>query len=141
MATDPPHHSRDTSRRYPRTSESGAGPAHAGLDPPSHDRGSAVRRGPLILVWWLMAIAGGARAYGDFTQAATHPLGLVLLIGLTWAFFQHLLSGIRHLVMDTGAGFELQTNKRLRRTDPGRLARPDFAGVGAGPGGESDEPG
>ena len=34
-----------------------------------------------------------------------------MLIGLTWAFFQHLLSGIRHLVMDTGAGFELGTNK------------------------------
>lgn len=69
--------------------------------------------GLALLVWWLMAIAGGARAYGDFTQAATHPLGLVVLIGLTWAFFQHLLSGIRHLVMDTGAGFELQTNKRF----------------------------
>jgi succinate dehydrogenase / fumarate reductase cytochrome b subunit len=27
-----------------------------------------------------------------------------VLIGLTWAFFQHLLSGIRHLVMDTGSG-------------------------------------
>jgi len=34
-----------------------------------------------------------------------------VLIGLTWAFFQHLLSGIRHLVMDTGAAFELGVNK------------------------------
>lgn len=33
------------------------------------------------------------------------------MVGLTWAFFQHLLSGIRHLVMDTGTGFELNTNK------------------------------
>jgi succinate dehydrogenase / fumarate reductase cytochrome b subunit len=69
--------------------------------------------GLAILVWWLMAIAGGAKAYADFINAASHPLGLVVLIGLTWAFFQHLLSGIRHLVMDTGAGFELQTNKRF----------------------------
>ena len=37
--------------------------------------------------------------------------GLVVLIGLTWAFFQHLLSGIRHLVMDTGENFELRPNK------------------------------
>ena len=44
---------------------------------------------------------------------ATHPVGLIVLVGLTWAFFQHLLSGIRHLVMDTGAGFELGTNKRF----------------------------
>ena len=42
-----------------------------------------------------------------------HPVGLIVLIGLTWAFFQHLLSGIRHLVMDSGAGFELDTNKRF----------------------------
>ena len=69
--------------------------------------------GLALLVWWLMAIAEGGDAYADFTEAATHPLGLVVLVGLTWAFFQHLLSGIRHLVMDTGAGFELDTNKRF----------------------------
>jgi succinate dehydrogenase / fumarate reductase cytochrome b subunit len=39
------------------------------------------------------------------------PVGLVVLVGLTWSFFQHLLSGIRHLVMDTGAAFELGINK------------------------------
>ena len=76
--------------------------------------GAAVAIGGLaILTWWLMAIAGGADAYADFNTAAKHPLGLVVLIGLTWAFFQHLLSGVRHLVMDTGAGFELDTNKRF----------------------------
>lgn len=64
-----------------------------------------------ILTWWLFAIAGGPEAYATFTAAATHPLGLVVLIGVTWSFFQHLLSGIRHLVMDTGAGFELGINK------------------------------
>ena len=34
-----------------------------------------------------------------------------MLIGITWCYFQHLLSGIRHLVMDTGAAFELGINK------------------------------
>src|SRR3546814_9015224 len=33
------------------------------------------------------------------------------MIGLTWAFFQHLCSGLRHFVLDTGAGYELKTNK------------------------------
>ena len=33
------------------------------------------------------------------------------LIGLTWAFFQKTFAGIRHLVMDTGMGFELRRNK------------------------------
>ena len=30
---------------------------------------------------------------------------------LTWAFFQHLFSGLRHFVLDTGAGYELRTNR------------------------------
>jgi succinate dehydrogenase / fumarate reductase cytochrome b subunit len=64
-----------------------------------------------ILTWWLWAIANGAEAYGNFTKVASSPIGLIVLIGLTWSFFQHLLSGIRHLVMDTGAAFELGINK------------------------------
>ena len=64
-----------------------------------------------ILTWWLFAVASGPEAYATFTKAAMHPLGLVVLVGITWSFFQHLLSGIRHLVMDTGAGFELGINK------------------------------
>ena len=65
-----------------------------------------------ILVWWLLAISGSAQGYEDFTKAATHPVGLFVLIGLTWAFFQKTLAGIRHLVMDTGAGFEITANRR-----------------------------
>jgi succinate dehydrogenase / fumarate reductase cytochrome b subunit len=64
-----------------------------------------------ILTWWLFATSSGADAYASFTKAATHPVGLVVLVGITWSFFQHLLTGIRHLVMDTGAAFELGINK------------------------------
>jgi succinate dehydrogenase / fumarate reductase cytochrome b subunit len=67
--------------------------------------------GLAVLTWWLLAIAGGADAYATFVKAATHWLGTIVLIGLTWAFFQHLFSGIRHLIMDTGMGFELSANK------------------------------
>jgi succinate dehydrogenase / fumarate reductase cytochrome b subunit len=69
--------------------------------------------GLALLTWWLLALAGSASGYDDFSAAASHPLGLLVLIGLTWAFFQHTLSGIRHLIMDTGAGFELRTNKGM----------------------------
>lgn len=64
-----------------------------------------------LLVWWLVAIEGGTDSYSTFTGAMSHWLGLVVLIGLTWAFFQKTFAGIRHLLMDTGMGFELRANK------------------------------
>ena len=67
--------------------------------------------GLAALTWWLLAIAGGAESYATFQKIATHWIGIVILIGLTWAFFQHLFSGLRHLVTDTGMGFDLRSNK------------------------------
>ena len=68
--------------------------------------------GGAVLLWWLWAAADGRESYEYFTSWATHWTGVVVGIGLTWAFFQHAASGLRHLVMDVGAGFELNTNKR-----------------------------
>jgi succinate dehydrogenase / fumarate reductase cytochrome b subunit len=67
--------------------------------------------GLAILTWWLFALASGVDAYATFAKVSTSPIGLIVLVGLTWSFFQHLLTGIRHLVMDTGAIFELGINK------------------------------
>ncbi len=67
--------------------------------------------GAAAFVWWLMAAASGADAYKTFTGWATSWYGIVVAVGLTWAFFQHLFSGLRHFVMDAGAGFELNQNK------------------------------
>jgi len=67
--------------------------------------------GALGLVWWLMAAAAGPEAYATFVKCATSPIGYIVMIGLTWAFFQHLFSGLRHFVLDMGAGYELRTNK------------------------------
>ncbi|HSQ98384.1 MAG TPA: succinate dehydrogenase, cytochrome b556 subunit [Sphingomicrobium sp.] len=69
--------------------------------------------GLAILSWWLMALAQGPDAYATFEKTAHGPIGIIVLVGLSWSFFQHLLSGIRHLVMDTGAGFELRLNRTL----------------------------
>jgi succinate dehydrogenase / fumarate reductase cytochrome b subunit len=67
--------------------------------------------GAAALVWWLVAAASGADAYKDFAGWANSWLGIVVAVGLSWAFFQHLLSGLRHFVMDIGAGFEIEGNK------------------------------
>lgn len=79
--------------------------------------------GGIIFIWWLAAAASGPEAYADFyyyAVAADRGDGLgsfvnivagIVAVGLTWTFFQHMFSGIRHLVLDTGAGYELNTNK------------------------------
>jgi succinate dehydrogenase / fumarate reductase cytochrome b subunit len=67
--------------------------------------------GAAIFVWWLVAVAGSAETYATFAGWATWKWSLIVWVGLTWAFFQHTLSGLRHLVLDMGAGFELRANK------------------------------
>ncbi len=67
--------------------------------------------GILGVVWWLMAIAMGPEAYATFVKCATSPIGYLVMIGISWFFFQHMMSGLRHFVLDMGAGYELNTNK------------------------------
>ncbi len=67
--------------------------------------------GLFMLLWWLGALASGPEYYAHFAEWMGSPVGYIILIGLTWAFFNHAASGIRHFVMDAGAGFELDTNR------------------------------
>ena len=67
--------------------------------------------GLALLLWWLGALASGGRAYETFLALAGSPLGIVVLVGISWAFFNHLCSGIRHFVLDLGAGYELKSNR------------------------------
>jgi succinate dehydrogenase / fumarate reductase cytochrome b subunit len=67
--------------------------------------------GAAAFVWWLMAAATSPEAYSDFLDHADNWYGIVVGVGLSWAFFQHMLSGIRHFVLDIGAGYELGVNK------------------------------
>lgn len=67
--------------------------------------------GGVIFIWWLVAAASGPEAYATFYKVATSWFGYLVGIGLTWTFFQHLFNGLRHFVMDAGAGFDLKINK------------------------------
>ncbi len=64
-----------------------------------------------VLLWWLGALASGPGAYDTFYTHASSWYGMVVLIGLTWAFFTHLSSGLRHFVLDLGAGYEIDMNR------------------------------
>ncbi len=76
--------------------------------------GNAMAFGAVVLfLWWLIAAATGPAAYATFYAVATGWVGVVVGIGLTWVLFQHMASGVRHLIMDTGAGLEIHASKAL----------------------------
>ena len=68
--------------------------------------GAALYFGMLLLAWWLIAAASGPNAYAGFEWVMGSVIGQLLLFGYTWALIQHMLGGIRHLIWDTGHGFE-----------------------------------
>jgi succinate dehydrogenase / fumarate reductase cytochrome b subunit len=92
--------------------------------------GIGASAGLLVLLWWLGAIVSGPDSYAtfrnwmwaDFGQLDWSNVGMVILslikvllkivmVGVSWSVFAHLVTGIRHFVLDIGAGYELRENK------------------------------
>ena len=71
-----------------------------------------------VLLWWLGALASGPDAYATFAWAMTTPVGYLVLVGISWAFFSHMMSGLRHFVLDIGAGYELKVNRTFSILSP-----------------------
>ncbi len=55
---------------------------------------------------WLVALAGGESSFATATRLLESPPGLACAAAGTFAFFYHLLNGVRHLCWDAGFGFE-----------------------------------
>ena len=68
--------------------------------------GIALYVGALIAAAWAVALAEGPDAYAGFKSLLGSPHGKCVMFGLTLSFFDHLASGIRHLVWDSGRGLE-----------------------------------
>ena len=74
--------------------------------------GIALALGLTALSFWLISLAGGEESYRAAARVFASPIGVLLLIGWTFAFFYHLLNGVRHLCWDLGAGYE-RTQRHL----------------------------
>jgi len=74
--------------------------------------GVAMAVGFIVLVGWLFDAASGPDVYAGFIGLMDTTIGCVLLVGWSYAFFFHLANGIRHLVWDTGRGFEKEQASR-----------------------------
>ena len=64
----------------------------------------------LICIWASLLILGDTK-YDFINLFFTSIVGKFIVIGLSWSFSFQILSEIRHLLMDMGFGFELQTTR------------------------------
>jgi succinate dehydrogenase / fumarate reductase cytochrome b subunit len=68
--------------------------------------GAFLAVGLIALSYWLVSIAGGPQSYAGAARVFGSPIGILFLIGWSFAFYFHLLNGVRHLFWDAGRGFE-----------------------------------
>jgi succinate dehydrogenase / fumarate reductase cytochrome b subunit len=67
--------------------------------------GIALYAGMLLLTLWFLAAAMGDGPLGVVHWIYGSWIGQIVLFGLTWSLFHHLLGGLRHFVWDLGRGF------------------------------------
>ena len=63
----------------------------------------------ILIFFWLLFLGLGESNYELFLLIINSFFGKFILIGFTWSMSFHLLSGIRHLTLDLGYGFEIKT--------------------------------
>ena len=64
-----------------------------------------------LICFWFALMLLGENNYQVIKNFLETFLGKFILISITWSFSFQMLSEIRHLIMDYGYGFELQTTK------------------------------
>ena len=69
--------------------------------------GIALAFGTILLCIALLALASGPEAFERVRAFCASWVGLLLLVGWTWALAFHLLNGIRHLLQDVGMGYSI----------------------------------
>jgi len=77
--------------------------------------GVALFFGAILFVWWVFAAAYSDNAFAIAQSFFGHWFGKLVLFGFTWALIHHMLGGIRHLIWDTGKGYQLPIVETMAR--------------------------
>ena len=75
--------------------------------------GNALLVGALLVVWWLLAAASSPEYFAVADAVVTSFLGDLVMALSVWALWYHALAGIRHLIWDSGNGFELEVAEKM----------------------------
>jgi succinate dehydrogenase / fumarate reductase cytochrome b subunit len=68
--------------------------------------------GFLLFVYWLVALAAGARAYAQARELLGIGVFKLVYVVLLAAFVYHTAAGVRHLVWDSGRGLARESARR-----------------------------
>lgn len=75
--------------------------------------GNALLISGLLIVWWFLAASYGPEAFATADGVLTSWFGDLVLALSVLGLWYHTLAGIRHLIWDTGRGFEIETAEKL----------------------------
>ncbi len=75
--------------------------------------GVALLGAAVLVVWWFLAAASGPEYFNFVNGLMTSWFGDLVMLAALWAVCYHFLSGLRHLVWDTGRGFDLATAEKM----------------------------
>ena len=64
-----------------------------------------------LICFWASLLLLGENNYEMINVFLSSFVGKFIILSFTWSFLFQILSEIRHLIMDMGYGFELQTTK------------------------------
>ncbi len=75
--------------------------------------GAANYVGSAFLAAWLVSASAGEAQYNWMMAFFGSIPGMIILFGFTWSVMHHMLGGVRHIIWDTGHGFEIPTVRLL----------------------------
>ena len=75
--------------------------------------GASLYFGTILFSLWLIAVASGPDMFAWVQIILGSLIGQCVLFGYSWALMHHVCGGIRHLIWDTGIGFEKHTANRM----------------------------
>tara|TARA_R110002049_G_scaffold23781_4_gene84510 strand:+ start:13060 stop:13443 length:384 start_codon:yes stop_codon:yes gene_type:complete len=75
--------------------------------------GNAMLVSALLIVWWFLAAATSAGYFDTVNGLLTSWFGDLVMVLSLLGLWYHTLTGIRHLIWDTGRGLDIPTAEKM----------------------------